>query len=383
MLAFFAPIPLLIALWLWHPLRATGRRGYALAVVITTFFGALPLLLIWTARNTSISYTPIAWLQVPAGALFASIIAGGLLALCRDGAAWLGKGLGAPAIAQHLWQPRYTALVMGGFLLICSYGATQGLRLPEVHEQHLSLPQLPPELDGLRIAVIADLHASPVNDAIYVREVVRRVNAARPDLIVLPGDLVDGDAATQAVQIAPLAELHAPHGVWAAPGNHEYYSGYDAWAQVFRQLGLHYLANQSHTLGIRGKRLTLSGVGDPAYAQNHSTGGVPPDILSVAQQARAQQAQFDILLGHQPKMARSYATQRSVNLQIAGHTHGGHILGFDRWAVAPANNGFVRGYYAVSDMALFVSSGAGLWAGFTLRLGVPAAIDVLILHPGQ
>ena len=381
MLTFLAPIALLAALWLWHPLRTTGKRYYALAVIITAAAGALPAMLIWAARNTGIGYASVAYLQVPAGWLFASIAGAWVLAVLRDAVACLGKLLRAPDVARTLWQPHYTLIAMSAMLLVCGHGAIQGLRVPEVREQELALAKLPPALDGLRIAVIADLHASPVNNAFYVREVVSRTNDAKPDLIVLPGDLVDGDVATQAANIAALADLTAPHGVWAAPGNHEYYSGYDAWAKVFARLGLPYLANQAHTITVRGQRLTLSGVGDPAYAQSHNAGGgVPPDIASVARQAQAQQAQFHILLGHQPKMAREYAAQHSVHLQIAGHTHGGHIRGFDQWVVAPANNGFVRGRYDVGDMVLFVSSGAGLWAGFTLRLGVPAAIDVLVLR---
>lgn len=381
MLTFLAPIALLAALWLWHPLRTIGKRYYVLAVIVTTALGALPAVLIWAARNTGISYATVAYLQVPAGWLFASIAGAWVLAVLRDVLACLGKLLRAPGVARRLWQPPYTLIAMSVMLLVCGHGAIQGLRVPEVREQELPLAKLPPELDGLRIAVIADLHASPINNAFYVREVVNRTNAAGPDLVVLPGDLIDGDVATQAVNIAALADLNAPHGVWAAPGNHEYYSGYDAWAKVFAGLGLPYLANQAHTITVRGKRLTLSGVGDPAYAQSHNAGGgVPPDIVSVAKQAQAQQAQFHILLGHQPKLAREYAAQHSVHLQIAGHTHGGHIRGFDQWVVAPANNGFVRGRYDVGDMVLFVSSGAGLWAGFTLRLGVPAAIDVLVLR---
>lgn len=381
MLIFLAPIALLAALWMWHPLLCTGKKYYAIAVAITTFAGALPALLIWAIRNTALDYTTIAYLQVPAGWLFASIAGAWLVAIVRDTLALLGKVLLHPEVAQLLWQPHYTLIVMSAMLLICGHGAIQGLRVPTVHEQELPLAKLPRELDGLRIAVIADLHASPINNAFFVREVVERTNAALPDLIVLPGDLVDGNVATQAANITPLADLDAPYGVWAAPGNHEYYSGFDDWAKVFGQLGLPYLANQTRTVEVRGKRLTLSGIGDPAYAQSHNAGGgVPPDIVSVAQQAQAQQAQFHILLGHQPKMARQYAAQHSVHLQIAGHTHGGHIRGMDRWLVAPFNNGFVRGRYQVGDMALFVSNGAGLWAGFTQRLGVPARIDVLVLR---
>ncbi len=371
-------------MWLWHPLLRTGKKYYAIAVIATAIFGALPALLIWAIRNTTVSYTAIAYLQVPAGWLFASIAGAWAVAVLRDTVAVLGKMLRYPGVAKILWQPHYTLIVMSAMLLVCGHGAIQGLRVPAVREQELPLAKLPRELDGLRIAVIADLHASPINNAFYVREVVERTNAAKPDLIVLPGDLVDGDVATQAHNIAPLADLYAPHGVWVAPGNHEYYSGFDDWAKVFGQLGLPYLVNQAHTVQVRGKRLTLSGVGDPAYAQSHNTGGgVPPDIVSVAQQAQAQQAQFHILLGHQPKMAREYAAQHSVHLHIAGHTHGGHIRGFDQWVVAPFNKGFVRGRYTVGDMTLFVSNGAGLWAGFTQRLGVPAAIDVLVLRSTQ
>lgn len=384
MLIFLAPLALLAALWLWHPLLRTGKKYYAIAVIATAILGALPAMLIWVIRNTTVSYTAIAYLQVPAGWLFASIAGAWAVAVLRDTVAVLGKILRYPGVAKILWQSHYTLIVMSAMLLVCGHGAIQGLRVPAVREQELPLAKLPRELDGLRIAVIADLHASPINNAFYVREVVERTNAAKPDLIVLPGDLVDGDVATQAHNIAPLADLYAPHGVWAAPGNHEYYSGFDDWAKVFGQLGLPYLVNQAHTVQVRGKRLTLSGVGDPAYAQSHNTGGgVPPDIVSVAQQAQAQQAQFHILLGHQPKMAREYAAQHSVHLHIAGHTHGGHIRGFDQWVVAPFNKGFVRGRYTVGDMTLFVSNGAGLWAGFTQRLGVPAAIDVLVLRSTQ
>ena len=68
-----------------------------------------------------------------------------------------------------------------------------------------------------------------------------------------------------------------------------------------------------------------------------------------------------------------------MNLQISGHTHGGQIHGMDRWLVAPVNNGFVRGAYELGPMKLWVSSGAGLWAGFAVRLGIEPSIDVLTL----
>ena len=394
-LLLFAIVP--IAMWIWHPLwMAHQRRWFWWVSGITMLFSILPMALIGIVRSTNIPYTLIAWLQVPSGWIFASIGMSMLLACVRDIAAWLTRWLLGSQKASIWWQPRLTVIAVGCALLLCGYGGVQGLQTPEVREQHVVFPQLPPELDGLRVAVLADIHASPVNNSRYVQTLVERTNAARPDLVLLPGDLVDGDVQTQAINIAPLGQLRATYGVWAAPGNHEYYSGYDAWAREYAVNRLHYLANETRVLDIRGQRLAISGVGDPAYGrlsrQNsdpQQPEGVPPDIAIVVQQAQAGKAQFHILMGHQPKMARHYAAQGGVDVQIAGHTHGGHIIGMDRWLVAPANQGFVRGWYTVASsrdasdaqpMRLFVSNGAGLWSGFTVRLGVLPSIDMLVLR---
>ncbi|MBV5270277.1 MAG: tetraacyldisaccharide 4'-kinase, partial [Afipia sp.] len=77
-------------------------------------------------------------------------------------------------------------------------------------------------------------------------------------------DMVDGDVDSGRANIAPLAQLKARHGVWAAPGNHEYYSGYDAWMAEFRRLGLNLLENRMQLIDVQGARLALSGIGDPA-----------------------------------------------------------------------------------------------------------------------
>lgn len=386
LIALLAP---LLALWIWHPLWRRHLKAFVWCVLLTTLFGIAPALLIWAVRHEAMNFWLLAHLQLVTGGLFACIGMGLLFSLLRD-STWLIHRLAAgQRRAQAVLAPRWTVAFMAAAVLINGYGLQQGTKLPEVNEHAITLPRLPAALDGLRIGVLADIHATPVNNARYVQGLVERLNAAQPDMVVLPGDLIDGDAPSQAANITPLAQLQAPLGVWSAPGNHEYYSGYDAWAKVFQQLNLNYLANETRVLDARGHKLAISGVGDPAYGrlseQNtdpHVPEGVPPDVQSVAKQAQAGGANVHILLGHQPKMARSYAPH-GIDLQIAGHTHGGHIVGMDRWIVAPANDGFVRGLYEVGPMRLFVSSGAGLWPGFAVRLGVPTSIDILVLRSAQ
>ncbi|QIL82151.1 metallophosphoesterase [Diaphorobacter sp. HDW4A] len=383
MIFYASLIVLPVALWLWWPLLMREKRGaFWLAFLVTALFGAMPAALIWAMRSATLDYGVIAHLQVAAGWIFCALALAFVLALLRDIAglllALVGGGMSPRA------RGLATGLCVVIALLVSGFGVTQALKLPEVHEQDIALPGLPAEFDGLRVAVIADIHASPINNARYVQGIVDRTLAARPDLIVLPGDMVDGDVATQAGNLAPLSQLRAKYGVFAAPGNHEYYSGYEAWARVFRAQHLNYLENQTQRVKIKGRTLAISGIGDPAYGrlsqQNADPSvpeGLPPDIAAVAKQAKG--ADFHLLLAHQPKLARENAAQ-GVGLQISGHTHGGHILGMDRWLVAPVNNGYVRGTYDVDRMKLFVSNGAGLWAGFAVRLGVPSRIEVLVLR---
>lgn len=378
MIFYASLIVLPVALWLWWPLlRLERRTAFWLAFLITSVLGAMPATLIWAMRSTSLSFTVIAHLQVVAGWIFCALMLAFVMAVLRDVVGLLG-----------VFTPRSRSMFTGFCvvlaLLVSGFGVTQALTIPQVREQEIAISNLPAEFDGLRVAVLADIHASPINDDRYVQGIVNRTLAAQPDLIVLPGDMIDGDVETQAKNISPLLQLKAKYGVFSAPGNHEYYSGYDAWAKVFRGLHLNYLENQTQRVKIKGRTLAISGVGDPAYGrlsqQNtdpNKPEGMPPDIEAVARQAKG--ADFHLLLAHQPKLARDNASQ-GVGLQISGHTHGGHILGMDRWLVAPVNNGFVRGAYDVDRMKLFVSSGAGLWAGFAVRLGVPSSIDLLVLR---
>jgi predicted MPP superfamily phosphohydrolase len=160
---------------------------------------------------------------------------------------------------------------------LSAIGVFNALQPPRVHEQQIAVRNLPAALQGLRIAVLADIHASPVNDASYVQTIVQRTLATTPDLIVLPGDMVDGDVATSRAHVAPLAALSARYGVWAAPGNHEYYSGYNAWMAEFRRLGLNLLENRMQLLNIKGSKLALSGIGDPVFGRT-SPNNADPEV---------------------------------------------------------------------------------------------------------
>lgn len=377
----------LLAFWLWWPLQGQSRGARRRRVLASLGVVALlpALMAVW--RLDLVDYAVLSWLQVLAGGL---LVLGMLLlvfVLLRD-AGWLLHALlerllrREPGIGLRRWHAPWltqTAVVVA--IGLSGLGLYNGLKVPVVVEQELALEGLPLELDGLRVAVLTDLHLTPAKGVARTEALVQRTLDAGADLIVLPGDVVDGPVGVSGPVVAPLARLQAPLGVWLAPGNHEIYNDYAAWMAFFAEHGLPVLENRAVRIEHNGAAFALSGLGDLAARRPSArAAGIPaPDLPATLAQLPADAA-VHLMLVHQPKLAREVAASGAVDLQISGHTHGGHIVGMDRWLVAPANHGFVRGRYDLDGMTLFISAGAGQWDGFTARLGVRSRIDVLTLR---
>jgi predicted MPP superfamily phosphohydrolase len=260
-----------------------------------------------------------------------------------------------------------TAALMAGF------GVWNAVQLPAVKNVEIALEGLPPEFEGYQVVQLTDLHISRLFPAPWVHDLVERTNATGTDLIVVTGDFIDGSVDRRRADVEPLRELRAPDGVYAIPGNHEYYFGYRDWMDHLAGLGFRMLPN-AHAVIRRGDAsIIVAGVTDIS-ADTHGEAG--PDLATALDSAPA--GAPVILLDHQPREARRSAA-KGVALQLSGHTHGGMIAGLDR-LLAPANNGFVSGRYEVGGMILYVSNGTALWPGFALRIGRPPEITRITLR---
>lgn len=277
----------------------------------------------------------------------------------------LGRGGGMPDAV------RYAA---GGVAaLLSAVAVANAIRVPRVRDIAVEVAGLPAAFDGYRVLQLTDLHISRLFPERWAHATVARANAAGADAIVVTGDFIDGSVAMRRADVAPLAGLRAPDGVWAIPGNHEYFFDYAAWMRHLATLGMRMLPNAHTTVARGGARLVIAGVTDlSATAHGHAG----PDLRAAL--AGAPAGAPILLLDHQPRRARE-AAARGVALQLSGHTHGGMIVGLDR-IVARANGGFVSGRYAVGGMTLYVSNGTGLWPGFALRLGRPPEITRITLR---
>lgn len=258
-----------------------------------------------------------------------------------------------------------TAIALGIGLL----GLYNALKAPIVKEYPTKIEGLPEEAKGLRVAVLADIHADKITREKAVRKIVDLTLSANPDLIVISGDFADGEVEEVGKGLIPLKDLKAPLGVYAVSGNHEYYNGWKEWKPYLESLGLKILENENAKLK---EGLFLAGVPD----LNAIRTDLPRPDLNTA--LKGTEGSKVILLAHQPNMNRFYSG-RHIDLQISGHTHGGMVKGLDK-LVERFNGGAVSGFYEKDGSKLFVTNGASLWNGFPTRLGVPSEIPILILE---
>lgn len=237
----------------------------------------------------------------------------------------------------------------------------------------IGLQGWPAQLDGMRVAVIADLHAgAPHVDLRTLERVVAGANRAAPELVVLLGDYADREVAL-ADPVAPeavaqrLAHLRAP--VVAVLGNHDWVQWGGRMGDAMRAAGLTVLENEALALWVRGRRLWTVGVADLATRT--------PSVAAVA----ALPADDPVLvLSHHPDVFPRVPAR--VALTLAGHVHGAQVnVPLLRALVTPSRYGdrYRAGHVEEGGRHLFVSRGIGT-SRLPVRLLAPPEVGLLRLR---
>jgi predicted MPP superfamily phosphohydrolase len=248
---------------------------------------------------------------------------------------------------------------------------TEGLRRVSVKKIRIALRRVRPGRVGYKIVQLSDVHVGPTIGRAFVEQIVAQTNALEPDVIVITGDLVDGTVDVLRDAVAPLAGLKAKDGVFFVTGNHEYYSGVDAWLAHLPTLGIRVLRNERVVIGEGAEAFEIAGVDDWS-ASSHGDGHGAD--LSKALEGR-DRGRALILLAHQPKQVFE-AAERDVDLQLSGHTHGGQIFPFN--FLVRLQQPYVGGFHMHEGTAIYVSRGTGYW-GPPMRLGAPSEITQIEL----
>lgn len=257
------------------------------------------------------------------------------------------------------------------------WGVWEGIRVPRIKRMEIEVEDLPRAFDGFRIVHLSDLHCSAAARREHMKGIVAQANTLNADIVCITGDFVDGSVEARREDLEPLKDLKSRLGVFGCAGNHEYYSGYRTWRPVFEELGISMLDNDHHVF-VRGEAcLVLGGIPDEtACSPQYAGDSVTPDVVRTFEGAPEG---CRILMKHRP-IHLSEHERHGVRLQLSGHTHGGACRGMDLLVAKMGNEDHLRGLYREERIALYVNPGTGQWAGFPLRLGVPAEVSELILR---
>lgn len=350
-------------------LRRIWRRIAPLVVVSLFYFGVLvyPILRIRGLLSPTIPGTAELLLIMVApilGRLSYEFVPGTLTRwLSALSLTWLGicfmaflLVLGFEAVHWLLpFADRTWGLILAGCLTGLTLYAFAGAQRLHVRELTVAAPE---PLAGVRLAQISDVHVGSRSGR-FLRRVVARVNAARPDYVLITGDLIDFEDISEE-EIGSLAELEAP--AYFIIGNHERYVDLEAICARLTRLGVNVIRDATVMLpGIQ-----LIGIDD---AEPKSQVSRVLRSLTPAPDA------FRILLYHRPDGAED-AARWGANLMLCGHTHNGQIVPFNYVVrrVFPR----IQGSYDVHGMQLYVSPGTGTW-GPVLRLGSRSEISLITL----
>lgn len=319
-----------------------------------------------------LNYRMLAWTYAGTfSALFAMM-------LVRDLGFLLAKGIRRARGLEPASEERRNFLlkasggaIVGASAVLAGVGLSRARRVPAVFEVEVKIPGLPDAFDGYHIVQLTDIHVGHTIDKDFILPIVEQVTTLAPDLVALTGDLVDGSVDMLRADVSPLAYLRAKDGVLAVTGNHEYYSGVDAWAAHLAELGITTLNNQHIAVTRGGKRLIVAGVTD--YREGKRFPGHTSDPEGALNGAPAHDVR--ILLAHQPKSAFE-ASKHGYALQLSGHTHGGQ---FFPWSlVVKLIEPLAPGLGKINGMWVYVSRGTCYW-GPPLRT-VPAEITSIRLR---
>lgn len=241
--------------------------------------------------------------------------------------------------------------ILGGGLGAYGYGSVLERHRVSVERHDLPLGLTAQGPSHLRIVTLTDLHFDPLYEIDYLSQCVAKVNALRPDLILLTGDYVTHTPHRIEELARVLSGLRAKSGVYLSMGNHDHWHRRDLISKAMVKEGLQVLAN-SHARVVCGDgQIILAGLesqwgGSPNWAKA---------AVGVAKDERV------IMLMHEPDVADSLSRDSRIVLQCSGHTHGGQVRvpGYGALILPSYGKRYQAGFYQVGSLTLHVNRGLG------------------------
>jgi len=246
---------------------------------------------------------------------------------------------------------------------------------PTIRTVKITLEKELGERDPLRVAVISDLHLGTIVGEKRLSRIVELVQSLGPDLILLPGDILDQDPhrilGNQVRGI--LKGLNAPLGVYAVTGNHEYLAGVERACSYLEAAGIRVLRDEAVKVGD-----SLYIVGREDRSSSVFTGRKRASLRELL--ANIPRGYPILVMDHQP-VNLDEAKENRVDIQVSGHTHHGQLFPLNY--ITELVYEVSWGYLKKGETHIYVSCGVGTW-GPPVRLGSrPEIVELILTSQGK
>lgn len=284
------------------------------------------------------------------------------------------NGVNAPIVDQV-----YGMLVIGVSIIVLLYsGYKMYSDTTQIKTETItySTEGLSSDLQGLKIAHITDIQADRYTGQQDIADYVEQVNAQKPDLIVITGDLISYGTDYVDLAATELAALEAPRGIYFVVGDHDYWAGTDSVTAPLRQRGIQILEGKNAHIQVGKSTLRLSGLTN-VYSRKAPLNEIKKLTHDTTK------ADLRVMAAHQVSASIiDECIAQNYNMLLAGHTHGGQIrvpVFFKKLSAPDFETKYVRGTYYEGDMLININNGLG----FTLapvRYNAPPTISIIELN---
>ncbi|MCX6781827.1 MAG: metallophosphoesterase [Candidatus Magasanikbacteria bacterium] len=249
-------------------------------------------------------------------------------------------------------------------LIYTSWGVWSAFN-PVVRHVDITIKNLPEYWKQKTVVQISDVHLGHVFNKNFLNKVVSQINAEMPEAVFITGDLFDGMDGQLVSHVGPLDSIIAKYGVFFITGNHEIYFGVDRAKQILSQTKVRILSDE--TVDLEG--LQIVGL-------NYSDQFEDRDLVKlIGEQKNFSADRPAILLYHSPVQVDKIK-KAGIDLQLAGHTHGGQMFPFG-YITRLIFRGYDYGLSRDGDFSIYTTSGVGTW-GPTIRTGNRP--EIVVLH---
>ena len=242
-----------------------------------------------------------------------------------------------------------TAIITAGYI---------NTRIIKVKNLSIEAPGRMSDLKNLRIVMASDLHLSTINNRKFTQDICRIINSLNPDIVLIPGDIVDDKSEYLPTDGKALGSIKAKYGVFASTGNHEFINGVSGSAQYIAKNGINLLRDEAVLVN---KQFYI--IGREGSSKSSFTGTQRKTLKELTS---ALDPAYPVLLMDHTPFRLGEAAANGIDFQVSGHTHHGQMfpLNFITNLIYEVS----WGYKKINNTHFYVSSGVGTW-GPPVRTG--------------